>query len=283
MSNYGFGLDLSQVLSGPFDLGQGCFFAYYIKSFGGNKKGYQRAFMFATCLHAIHSGGGLFLSLLSAGLIGGFTHCAGMCGPFVLAQMPALEAPTPVMIRLKAAALIPYHAGRMTTYVLLATVLASFVNLAFLFSPAAKLISGLLLMLAGVLFLASVFPAMSRVFPWAARIGLPIPPRWIEKASRPFLTSTSVLNSYVLGVILGFMPCGLVMAALMASASAGHTVTAALAMAVFAAGTIPGLWVTALGGQVVFQKWPGLFRPAALSLRAFSALFLIGLAATLLF
>ncbi|MFN8928129.1 MAG: sulfite exporter TauE/SafE family protein, partial [Rhodospirillales bacterium] len=32
---------------------------------------------------------GLPLTLLLAGLVGGATHCAGMCGPFVLAQVGA--------------------------------------------------------------------------------------------------------------------------------------------------------------------------------------------------
>lgn len=48
--------------------------------------------MLATCLHdltALGAGGtaALLGAMVLAGLAGGATHCAGMCGPFVLAQM----------------------------------------------------------------------------------------------------------------------------------------------------------------------------------------------------
>src|SRR3954452_8205311 len=65
--------------------------------------------------------GGLFTSLFMAGLAGGWSHCAGMCGPFVLAQgAPRLEGiPASRMTelhRLTGAAVLPYHFGRATTY-----------------------------------------------------------------------------------------------------------------------------------------------------------------------
>ncbi|HJS32306.1 MAG TPA: sulfite exporter TauE/SafE family protein, partial [Alphaproteobacteria bacterium] len=64
---------------------------------------------------------GLIAALLVAGLIGGFAHCAGMCGPFVLGQVTAGLSGAPeraerVFGRMAGAALIPYHLGRLTTY-----------------------------------------------------------------------------------------------------------------------------------------------------------------------
>jgi hypothetical protein len=61
----------------------------------------------------------------------------------------------------------------------------------------------------------------------------------------------------MLGVLLGFMPCGLVISALLASASAINTLQAAVAMAAFAAGTMPALMLTALGGQALQGRYPG--------------------------
>src|SRR5262249_45358281 len=66
--------------------------------------------------------GGIIGALALAGLVGGFTHCTGMCGPFVLAQLGRqLEAvPERRMSefhRLTGALLLPYHLGRATTYV----------------------------------------------------------------------------------------------------------------------------------------------------------------------
>jgi sulfite exporter TauE/SafE len=66
----------------------------------------------------------LILSLISLGFFGGFTHCAGMCGPFVLTQVDsrlkniALEKFSNFQ-RLKNLALLPYHLGRITTYALI--------------------------------------------------------------------------------------------------------------------------------------------------------------------
>ena len=64
---------------------------------------------------------GIVGALLIAGLAGGAAHCAGMCGPFVLAQTAGRLAAVPVekfgrLTRLGGALLLPYHAGRMVTY-----------------------------------------------------------------------------------------------------------------------------------------------------------------------
>ena len=65
--------------------------------------------------------GGLFTSLFMAGLVGGWSHCAGMCGPFVLAQVATRLEGIPAsrmteLHRLTGAAVLPYHFGRATTY-----------------------------------------------------------------------------------------------------------------------------------------------------------------------
>ena len=73
------------------------------------------------CEAAITGHGGPMASLFLAGLVGGFGHCAGMCGPFVLAQGLARLEKVPAsamseLTRLAGAALVPYHAGRATSY-----------------------------------------------------------------------------------------------------------------------------------------------------------------------
>src|SRR5262245_65780474 len=72
--------------------------------------------------------GPLLVSMFLAGLIGSASHCAPMCGPFVLAQTGETMARLPVgsgeLRRLAGAALAPYHAGRAITYILLAVLLS---------------------------------------------------------------------------------------------------------------------------------------------------------------
>ena len=113
------------------------------------------------CLHEVTITYGLYTSLFIAGLVGGFTHCSTMCGPFVLSISGHVE-------KFKHAMLLPYHFGRITTYIFLAVLLASVLNIAFLFLPIRSLIVAPVLMLAGVLFLISAFPKLTVFFPLGA-------------------------------------------------------------------------------------------------------------------
>jgi sulfite exporter TauE/SafE len=78
----------------------------------------------ADCLHALSPmAPGALLPLLAAmllaGLAGGVTHCAGMCGPFVLVQATAtadVSARGGRLRRLSGAALLPYQCGRAIGY-----------------------------------------------------------------------------------------------------------------------------------------------------------------------
>src|SRR4051794_25197968 len=73
--------------------------------------------------------GGLLAGLFAAGLAGSLLHCAPMCGGFVLGQVADRMARLPACRmcewqRLSAAALLPYHLGRLTTYGLLGALAA---------------------------------------------------------------------------------------------------------------------------------------------------------------
>ena len=206
------------------------------------------------CIHDITVAHGLAISLFLAGLVGGFTHCVGMCSPFVLAQVGHAQE----IRKIKQSLLLPYHLGRMTTYVGLAVLVSSVVNLAFVFSEARALIGAVLLTFAGVIFLVSVLPQMASVFPWAARIQMAVPYGFIDRFLPGLMKNPGVLKRYGLGVLLGFMPCGLVISALMASASAPNVAQSAFAMAAFTVGTMPALIMVALGGNVLKQKYPNI-------------------------
>jgi len=73
------------------------------------------------CSSIISNEYNIYLALLIAGLISGFTHCAGMCGPFVVMQTSANMASDSKnniseLTRLKNSSLLPYHLGRILTY-----------------------------------------------------------------------------------------------------------------------------------------------------------------------
>ena len=63
----------------------------------------------------------IIISLITIGFVGGFSHCAFMCGPFVMMQVNNNLKKISIdnlnhFTRLKGLALIPYHLGRITTY-----------------------------------------------------------------------------------------------------------------------------------------------------------------------
>ncbi len=222
-----------------------------------------------------NASGGLAAALFLSGLVGGFTHCAGMCGPFVLAQTGSLH-------RLSSVALLPYHAGRMTTYVALAVLTNTVINLAFAASPLKALVAAPMLALAGVIFLATAFPRLGVVFPWAARLRISLPYNWISAGAGNLMRDPGLLKRYLLGVLLGFMPCGLVLSALLAAGTADNAGQATLAMAAFTLGTMPALMLTAFGGNVFKAAFPRISDYAVRGLMAFNGVWLIAMAAFLL-
>ncbi len=210
----------------------------------------------ALCFENIPLGYGLPASLFLAGLAGGFTHCITMCGPFVLAQQNGINPAQPRLARLSAQALLPYHFGRMTTYVLLALVFSTALNAALLSSPVKSTLGAMMLFSAAVIFLASAIPIMRDVFPFLAKLKLPVPFRLINALSEPLLRNPSVRGRFALGMLLGFMPCSMVLAALIAATSLESPMQSGFAMAAFAFGTAPALIMTGLGGRIAANRFP---------------------------
>lgn len=227
------------------------------------------------CLQGVTLSHGLYGSLFLAGLVGGVTHCAAMCGPFVISQAGNLERPIQK-------ALLPYHLGRMTTYVTLAVLLATIVNLAFLFVPMRSLIIAPILMTAGVIFFITAFPQLATLFPWAERFQAGVPYRFLAGGVQRLTQKRSIASQYFLGILLGFMPCGLVVSALMAASTAPSGLQAGLAMAAFATGTVPALMGIGFGSQWIETRYPNAMPRIRQGMMIWSGLWLFALAGFLL-
>ncbi|MCB9964875.1 MAG: sulfite exporter TauE/SafE family protein [Rhodospirillales bacterium] len=229
------------------------------------------------CLHDISLSYGLPLSLFLAGLVGGMTHCVAMCGPFVLSQTGKVE-------KIGQAFLLPYHLGRLTTYTILAVLLGSVLNAAFLFLPVRTLIVVPILCLAGILFIVSAFPSLMRLFPWATRLGgrALIPYQSMARSVAFLSQNPSGIKKFLMGIILGFMPCGLVLSALMAASTAENGLSAGLAMAAFGVGTMPALMATGLGGGFLKTKFPVTMQRVTQVFMVWSGLWLFALAGMML-
>ena len=210
----------------------------------------------AQCRATVTTHGSLLASLFLAGLVGSTTHCVGMCGPFVLGQTVARLEAVPAselseFRRLSGGALLPYHFGRATTYALLGALTAAFAGgLAAL--AQVRWLSAALLAVAALSFIAYAVRGLPLLRSaagggWWARQVAPL--------ARPLFARPIGWRGYLLGLVLGFIPCGLLYGALAAAAASGDAVAGAAAMLAFTAGTFPALLAVGLAGHVVGSRW----------------------------
>ncbi|TWB23548.1 hypothetical protein FBZ89_102304 [Nitrospirillum amazonense] len=211
----------------------------------------------------------LMAAVFMAGLTGGFGHCVGMCGPFVLAQVGAAgEASGPALARAGGALLLPYHLGRLTTYAALGAVAGGLSGLVVRATEYRWLLA-LFLGIAALLFLRQGLAGLGRVAPRLLRLvpagrfslgtaGAARLTAFLARPLRRLFADPRGLNGYFLGVLLGFIPCGMVYAALAAAVSSGSAAGGALVLAAFAVGTVPSLMTVAVAGRAVGRQFAGL-------------------------
>lgn len=162
------------------------------------------------------------------GLLGSLGHCVGMCSAVIILfdRQPIFQ---------NKFAWVLAHAGRITTYSLLGLLFGAF-------GQAVGTLGNLQAIL-------SVFFALIAFYLASALIGLTPSPellfsgltqRW-GHAIRTFRTA-SLPTLYLLGLLWGLLPCGLVLTALITAVASKSALLGALNMLVFGAATVPSLF-----------------------------------------
>ncbi|HSU57241.1 MAG TPA: sulfite exporter TauE/SafE family protein [Candidatus Dormibacteraeota bacterium] len=177
-----------------------------------------------------------FITAFVLGLVGSL-HCAGMCGPLALA-LPAHGNGRVSWVTGRLA----YNLGRLTTYCTL----------------------GLLFGLIGrSLFLAGFQRWLSLALGVALLIGLLGSTRLgatglvtalvsqLKFRMSGFLRRRSLFSLACLGLLNGFLPCGLVYVAAAAATATAGIISAIWYMAAFGAGTVPMMLSIGLSGRLV--------------------------------
>jgi len=184
--------------------------------------------------------------LVAAGFTMSLGHCAGMCGPIAAAHAASQRAAGNRGARL-ARSLAWYHAGRLTAYLLIGSVLAGISRAGLQITDAAR---GGVSIAAGLGMGLLVITATGGV-----RTRLPLPIAWINRSScyiGRLLGATSVVRQIGLGVANGLLPCGPVATVALAAtgaAAAGAFWSAGLAMLAYGVGTIPVLVAIGCGAS----------------------------------
>lgn len=190
------------------------------------------------------------LTFFLGGLTGSLTHCISMCGPLVACQSMCRSANCK---SLSAFTQLPYHFGRFTTYGALGF-LAALLGRQIAASSYWPQISALMLALAGAMFLISSLPDCHHFLKTSGRM------------------------TYLKGVMLGFMPCGLLYAALMMAATTASPWMGMVGMWMFVLGTLPALLLASAGAQMITRKWQGFMPKAGRAVMAFNGIALLVMA-----
>jgi hypothetical protein len=206
--------------------------------------------MFFECTPVQLHQGGLLISLFLGGLVGGFSHCVFMCAPFVV----SLQDKT--IGRVSSVLLLPYHLGRMTTYVFLGVLANFFLSYAFPSSLLRNGLSAFFLMVAALLFFLQAIPVLGTYMPFLMKISIPAPLCAIQSGISRLLDKKNNFSLYFSGILLGFIPCGLIMGAMLAAATAQNPLHAGFAMMAFTVGTMPSLILVALFGKTLATLLP---------------------------
>jgi len=185
------------------------------------------------------------LTLVSAFLVGlvGSTHCIGMCGGIVGALTLGTKPDATAGARPLLSYLVAYNLGRITTYTGIGAVLG-FVGAQLLGATPtagaqliARLISGGFMVALG-LYLSGWWTGLAALERAGGKFW-----RRIEPLGRQLLPVNHPGKAFLIGLIWGWLPCGMVYAAAAWSLSAGSAANGAALMAAFGLGTLPMLFV----------------------------------------
>jgi hypothetical protein len=162
----------------------------------------------------------LLVSALLMGLLGS-THCVVMCGGVVAMTCSALPLARRGGMLAQLPYVLAYNAGRITSYAVGGAIAGAVGASVASFGAVTHALLGLRLA-AGVLMIAVGFylAGWTRALRWTERVGEPVWRR-VAPLARKLVPVRTPGQALALGLLWGWMPCGLVYAALAASVTSG--------------------------------------------------------------
>jgi uncharacterized protein len=186
------------------------------------------------------------LGFLTLGVLGGFGHCVGMCMPFVLFVGRRYGRPGAGRAHALKVQLY-YAAGRITIYVAMGAAaggLGSAVELAgnmMGIQRAASVVAGIALILYALVSLLEFVPGLT------GSGGL------IFGRVAGLLKRRVPGHPLLMGLLLGFLPCGLVYSAVIAAGALGSPAQGAAGLALFGLGTVPAMLGVSVADELLVR------------------------------
>ncbi len=182
-----------------------------------------------------------FTSAFIIGLLGG-VHCVGMCGGIMNALCFAMPQHSTSTAR-TSLTLVLYNLGRVFSYSLAGALIGGLGMLVqgpggFLGSEL-RIFAGLMMIAMG-LYLAGWWRGLAHM----ESLGNKIVWRHLQPITSKLMPVTNSWQALLLGILWGWLPCGLVYSTLTLAGAAGQWQQSALIMASFGLGTVPVMLLT---------------------------------------
>jgi len=182
----------------------------------------------------------IYLSALTLGLLGSF-HCVGMCGPIALAIPLKTDS---WLLRILGG--IIYNLGRAITYAIMGAIFG-LLGQGLVMSGFQQWVS----IIMGAIMIVSVlapslyknrFNSEKLVFGFVGKLKVSL---------RKLFTQSSHASLFLIGLLNGLLPCGLVYFAIAGAIATGSSLSGSLFMFVFGLGTLPMLLAVSLIGNLI--------------------------------
>lgn len=211
------------------------------------------------------------IAVFFVGLLGG-VHCLGMCGSLVgilTTQLPSGQTKWPFHLA--------YSSGRVMSYTLAGAAAGAVGQAGLLLRdvvPVQHLLFALssLMLIALGLYLAGLWGVVRRIEMLGGAIW-----RRIQPLTRGLFPVSTPQRAFGLGLLWGWLPCGLVYSVLITALASGQAGHGALVMLAFGLGTLPNLLAIGLFWESM-KGWvqsPGVRRAAGLLVAGFGVYGLI--------
>lgn len=191
------------------------------------------------------------IAALSLGFLGSF-HCIGMCGPIALALPLGRET---TFKRIVGGLL--YNLGRVFTYGIFGLIFG-LLGKGFVLGGYQQVLSislGVIILIG--LFLPAKFSSemglIKIIFPFVSKV---------KSLLSQLFKQKSFSSLFFIGVLNGFLPCGLVYLGVAGAIATGEVIKGSLFMMAFGLGTLPAMFFVSIASNVISMEWRNKVRRA---------------------